>query len=402
MLITKISIRDLLAEAAAGVLQRPGRTALTMLGTVLGVGSFVAVLGLTATASGQISERFDSLVATEVLVEAAEDVDRIDSPFPSDAEARVSRLKGVKGVGVMWELPSSASEDLRPSLQPGVRPVENVPILAASAGFITESRPKEVDGRLYDVGHDHRTDEVTVLGIGAARQLGISTLLGNPAIYINGIPFTVIGVLKDVDRNTELLSSVLVPQGAAERIWGMPADANAMLMRVDTELGAATTIADQVALALRPDAPDAFAVAPPPDPRSLRESVDSDLDALFLVLAGICLLIGAVGIANTTLVAVLERTPEIGLRRALGARPLHIAAQILTEAAAVGSLGGLIGTAIGVLTVVGIAATRDWSALVEPWAVLPAPLIGTMTGFLAGLYPAMRAAKVEPVQALQR
>jgi putative ABC transport system permease protein len=123
---------------------------------------------------------------------------------------------------------------------------------------------------------------------------------------------------------------------------------------------------------------------------------------LFLLLAAICLLIGAVGIANTTLVAVMERTGEIGLRRSLGARPRHIAAQFLAESTALGTLGGLIGTSLGVTAVVTIAVLQHWTAVLQPFTVLPAPLIGTAVGLLAGLYPAMRAALLEPLEALRR
>jgi putative ABC transport system permease protein len=123
---------------------------------------------------------------------------------------------------------------------------------------------------------------------------------------------------------------------------------------------------------------------------------------LFLLLAAISLVIGAVGIANTTLVAILERTGEIGLRRSLGARPRHIAAQFLTESATLGTLGGLLGTSIGVSTVVLVAVIENWTAVLNPLYVMPAPLMGSVVGLLAGLYPALRAARIEPLEALRR
>jgi putative ABC transport system permease protein len=126
------------------------------------------------------------------------------------------------------------------------------------------------------------------------------------------------------------------------------------------------------------------------------------LTALFLGLAAVCLIIGAVGIANTSLVAVLERVSEIGLRRALGARRNQIAAPVLAEGALLGTMGGLFGTSLGVLAVVGVAIAHEWTAVLEPWAVLPAPFIGTVTGVLAGLYAALRAAGTEPITALRR
>src|SRR5690242_8297273 len=128
---------------------------------------------------------------------------------------------------------------------------------------------------------------------------------------------------------------------------------------------------------------------------------DNGLAGLFLILALISLLIGAVGIGNTTLVAVLERTGEIGVRRSVGARPRHIAAQFLAESTALGTLGGLIGTCIGVGIVVIFAATKNWTAVLNPAYTLPAPLIGTVVGLLAGAYPALRAARTSPLEALR-
>ena len=131
-------------------------------------------------------------------------------------------------------------------------------------------------------------------------------------------------------------------------------------------------------------------------------AVASDLNVLFLLLAAISLVIGTVGIANTTLVAVMERMNEIGLRRALGARPLHVAVQFLAESTALGLLGGLIGSSLGVAVVVSTAVARQWTAVLAPWTVAAAPLIGALVGLVAGGYPALRASWIEPVEALQR
>jgi putative ABC transport system permease protein len=173
-------------------------------------------------------------------------------------------------------------------------------------------------------------------------------------------------------------------------------------MVVDTDLGAAPVVARQLAVALRPDDPGALTVVPPPDPHTLRDNVQSDLNTLFMLLAAVSLIIGMLGIANTTLVAVLERTGEIGLRRALGARRRHITAQFLTESAAIGTIGGLVGAALGVVTVVAIAVVRDWTPILDLKLLLPAPLGGTAIGLLAGLQPAARAARIPPAEAFRR
>jgi ABC-type antimicrobial peptide transport system permease subunit len=129
--------------------------------------------------------------------------------------------------------------------------------------------------------------------------------------------------------------------------------------------------------------------------------VQNDLNSLFLLLGGVSLLVGAIGIANVTLVSVLERVGEIGLRRSLGAARRHIAAQFLLESSTLGLIGGIVGASLGTLVIVAVAASRTWTPVLEGWVPLGAPLLGGVVGLLSGLYPALRAAALEPVEALR-
>ena len=242
----------------------------------------------------------------------------------------------------------------------------------------------------------------SVLGSAAAAQLGITSLAAQPAVFVNGIGYTVVGIIDNVQRDPEDLLSVLIPDQTAMADFGAPTSSNPATMLIQTKLGAADLIASQAPLALRPDQPGLLQAAAPPAPHTLQDAVAGNLNTLFLFLAAITLVIGAVGIANTTLVAVMERTGEIGLRRALGARPQHIAAQFLTETTTLGSFGGLVGTTLGIGVVLVVALTHHWTAVLNPATTLPAPLIGTFTGLLAGAYPALKAARIEPLEALRR
>jgi putative ABC transport system permease protein len=224
-------------------------------------------------------------------------------------------------------------------------------------------------------------------------------------VFVDGLAYTVVGIYSSAQRVVTNSSAMLIPENTAIADFGNPqpgiGNQDQAQMIVATRIGAAQAVARQIAAAERPADASRLVVTSPPAPKNLQSEVSGDLTGLFLILALISLLIGAVGIANTTLVAVLERTEEIGLRRAVGARPRHIAAQFLAESAALGTLGGLIGTCTGVATVVIFAAARDWTAVLNPAYTLPAPLIGSVVGLLAGAYPALRAARTSPLAALR-
>ena len=396
-----MTMRDLGNEATAGLFARPGRTVLTVFGTVIGLASLVATLGLSRTAGNQIVGRFDELAATEIVVspKPAATTNTVTPALPWDSPIRLGRLNGVAAAGNLSTLDVGARlVAASPLSDPQNQTAFKLTVTAASPGLFRAVRAVLRTGRTFDSEQSIRAERVVVLGPNAATRLGISRVDQLPAITIGDDTYLVIGILENVARQPDLLGAVIIPEGTAQRYYrlGYPG-----LVVVETDIGAASLIARQIPMALRPDNPRSLRVVSPPEPKRVRDAVKNDLNLLFLILGGVSLLVGAIGIANVTLVSVIERTGEIGLRRALGASRRHVGQQFLVESTTVGIIGGVLGASLGTLVVVLVSTYQQWTPVLDPLAPFLAPIVGGLTGLVSGTYPALRAARLEPVEALR-
>lgn len=393
------ALRDLLDEALAGVAARPTRLILTTLGTVLGIAALVGTVGLGQTAAGQITQRFDLAAATRVVVapDSNGQEGEAATELPWDAPERLARLNGVEAAGTVSQV-EIGDDDLVRSVAGLGTDGYKLQVMAASGGLFDAVRSVLKTGRFFDAGHDTRADKVVVLGKNAAKRLGINRVDSQPAVFIGDQAYTVIGILDSVSGKAELLDSVIMPNGTAKTAYDLKSPDS---VEIRTSVGAAQLIAKQAPVAIDPNNPSALKVDAPPQQGGVRKGVESDLNALFLLLGAVALLVGGLGIANVTLLSVLERVSEIGLRRALGAARRHVAGQFLVESVIVGFLGGLLGTAVGVILTVGVSWMRDWTPILDNKLTFGAPLLGALIGLIAGTYPAWQASAIQPISALR-
>jgi putative ABC transport system permease protein len=218
-------------------------------------------------------------------------------------------------------------------------------------------------------------------------------------VLIGGLWFTVAGILNPLPLAPEIDRSALIGFPVAAADFGY--DGHPSRIYVRTDVNATTQVAALLGPTASPGAPGGAAVSQPSAALTARLAVAQASTTLFLGLGAVALLVGGIGIANVMVIAVLERRSEIGLRRALGAARAHIAAQFLTEAVILGAVGGTLGLLAGAAITEVVARARHWSPLIPPQALWGGLALAITIAALAGLYPATRAARLSPTEALR-
>jgi putative ABC transport system permease protein len=237
-----------------------------------------------------------------------------------------------------------------------------------------------------------------VLGSAAARRMGIATAGQDVQVYLGGKWFTVIGILDPVPLAPELDSAALIGWPAAESYLDFDGYPTTVYTRsTDSSV---ESVRGVLAATANPQAPNEVEVSRPSDALEAKQATNRAFTGLLLGLGAVALLVGGVGVANTMVISVLERRSEIGLRRSLGATRGQIRIQFLAESLLLSALGGIGGVALGIAVTTLYAATQSWPAVVPAWAMAGGVAATLVIGAIAGLYPAIRAARLAPTEAL--
>ncbi|MEU9704483.1 ABC transporter permease [Streptomyces sp. NPDC047981] len=383
---------DLLRLGLNGLRTRPLRAVLSAAGIAIGIAAMIAVIGISASSQANLDAELDKLGTNLLTIEPGKDPQTGErAPLPVTVVSTIARADGVDTVSG-----TGALEDVNAYRNARVDPAESnaLSVLATDTQLLDALEADLRWGGWLDRAPD--LYPTSVLGQRAASRLGVTN--AGERIWIGDRYFTVLGVLDPVPLAPELDTAVLVNNAAAERYLGYDGRPTKVYERSSDEL--VESVRRKLARAANAEDPQLVAVSRPSDALKARQAAEASFTGLLVGLGAVALLVGGIGVANTMVIAVMERRGEIGLRRALGATRRHISRQFLVEALLLSCLGGLGGAILGAAVTTGYALSQGWPTAIPLTALAGGVAATAVIGAVAGLYPALRAAGTPPTVAL--
>lgn len=389
----RLSRGDLALDAYRTIRSKPGRALALGLAIILGVAAFIGICSMSASANRRTAERIDALRPELVRVSPTTGAPGAIGGTPTVTARELHALAQVEAAAVADTYETSPVQARIASAPVGST------VIGAEGDLVGSTR-STIEGQ--SIAHQDVLPgaHVAVVGAAVADRLAIGTISSAPTIWVSGVPFTVIGVVTDSTYLADLIDAIVIPRSTAHDLAST--DFISTTAYVRTERGAAAAVGDIIPLHLSPQAPEAWSVAVPRVPIDVSEGISADLRSLTIALSVLVMAIGMVAIANAMMRSVYERTPEIGLRRSLGARGAHIVAMVVLEAGIIGLAAGIIGVIVGSAAALVVASRNGWPAVISTPTLGPAVAAATLAGVLAGLVPGIRAVQVTPSEALRR
>ncbi len=390
----RLPVRELIGTALGGLRTRRLRAGLSALGIAIGIGAMVAVVGVSASAQANLLAEIDALGTNLLTVSPGQTFLGANEVLPDTSSAMIRHMQNVQGDAAVYQV--SAANVYRTALVPAAQ-TGGIGVDAAADSLPQVMGTGMASGHFLDAVSD-RFPEV-VLGAQAAQVLEITRVGGHVMVYLGNTWFNVIGTLKPALLDPTLDSTAFISLPVAERLFHTQPNPSEIYVRANQNdvIG----VSNLLAATADPQNADGVSVSRPSDALEARAAAKGQFTTLLLGLGAVALLVGAIGIANIMVISVLERRGEIGLRRALGATRRHISTQFLAESALLAVLGGILGLVLGAGATAIYAVSKHEPFVVPLYALIAAPAAGFVIGAIAGLYPAAKAARLSPTEALR-
>ena len=393
VLPSRLRLGEVVRVGLSSLATRRLRAALSALGIAIGIASLVSVLGLSESSKSDLIDQIDALGTNLLTVSAGAGFGAGDSSLPGTATSSVVRLPTVEATSAVYSVDAGVyRNDLVPANLTG-----GIGVYATDTRLLETLNGSMAHGSFLNEAT--RQYPVAVLGAVSAERLGIRNLDEPVRVWLGDRWVDVIGVLDAFALAADLDRAVLIGDGAAERYYDVDLEAAAIYIRVDRRFLDETR--DLLPATIDPENPEEVEVSRPSDLLEAQAAAESSFTGLFLGLGAVALLVGGIGIANVMVIGVMERRGEIGLRRAIGATRAHIRRQFLTEALTLAAAGGISGTLLGVAATYSYAAVQGWRVIIPPEAIVGGIAAAVVVGAVAGIYPAIRAARMPPTEALR-
>jgi putative ABC transport system permease protein len=386
---------ELFQVALQGLRTRKLRAALSALGIAIGIGAMVAVVGVSASSQANLLSLIDSLGTNLLTVTPGQTFLGANEQLPNTAVPSILHQPGVQSASAVYQV--SNANVLRTPFVPSEQ-TGGIGVDATDPGLLSAvSDAKLASGQFLNASNQNLP--VVVLGAQAAATLQIPAATGHIQLYLGNTWFTVIGIMQPVVLDPTLDSTVFIGLPAAERMFQTLNSPSEIYVR--TNVNDVNKVSNILAAVADPQNSDGVQVSRPSNVLEARAQAKGQFTTLLLGLGAVALLVGAIGIANIMVISVLERRGEIGLRRALGATRRHISSQFLAESALLAVFGGIAGLLLGVIATWIYSLAQNQPMVVPAYALIAAPAAGFLIGAIAGLYPAAKAARLSPTEALR-